>query len=242
VYTREAAASDVEVFGLAAEGDALILGGRLVGDRYALYRMSLADGALEPLPGLSPERSDAAVHTAIVDRYTGVVIGATYGIESVEQQFFDPRFTQVVDAVRAIRPNWRVSLRSWDRNYNRFILCSEAPGEAGAFYLFDRSERQLILLAQERSDPASGRLAVEPQGETRKVVSGGSISARALCDPWDAAKTSARESRVEDPSEDAERAALRAERAARSEASRLRGEHLAAQASALRGAPARHPR
>jgi dipeptidyl aminopeptidase/acylaminoacyl peptidase len=135
--------------GLSEDKEALILFGRFGNDRMGLHRMSLADGSIEKTVFEHPEVDTGS---AIVNPYTGIVIGGRLTLDASKQVFFDAKFQKVLDTVRRAIPNQGILLTSWDKAENRFIIFSEGPGNSGTYYFFDVAKRKLMELAKRRPD------------------------------------------------------------------------------------------
>ena len=147
IFAEETDIPNLEVYGTNQSGDSLIIGTRLVTDRYALFDMSVTDGTISPTALY--EHEDVDVSRAIVDDYTGEVIGAEIKNVAREQQFFLGQFVAVVNAVRnALPEGQRVYIESWDRNRERFILFAESASESGYYVLFDIRTGQLSLISR----------------------------------------------------------------------------------------------
>lgn len=157
IFKQETKIPDISVVGINGEKNALVISGRIEGDRRGLYRMSLVDGTIE-----APvyEHPQVDVDYGIVDDYTGVVVGVSYTLDAAEQLFFDSELQKVLVAARNAIPNQRIYLRSWDMARNRFIVKSEGPSNAGTFFLFDIAKRQLMELAKSRPELGPEHLSI----------------------------------------------------------------------------------
>ena len=147
IFSEETDIPNLAVYGTNQSGDSLIIGTRLVTDRYALFEMSIADGTISPTALYEHEYVD--VNDPIIDDYTGEIIGAEITNVAREQQFFLGQFVSVVTAVKnALPQGQRVYIESWDRNRERFILFADSESESGYYVLFDIRTGQLSLIAR----------------------------------------------------------------------------------------------
>jgi dipeptidyl aminopeptidase/acylaminoacyl peptidase len=101
------------------------------GGRFGLYVMSSENGAIERPLYIHPSLDVGGVRT---DPYTNRVVGAAIADEAV---WFDPelraRQSELGDAFRGESP----TIVSWSQDRSRWIVSTESPDRAIAYYLFD---------------------------------------------------------------------------------------------------------
>lgn len=159
IYAEETEIPNLSIYGTNADDTALIIGTRLKTDRFALFEMTIADGAISPTALYEHEFVD--VSSILTDEYTGQVVGAEIVYAAREQRFFQGEFVRVVDAAKKALPDgYRVYLEDWDRDRKRFIFFAQSDSDSGIYLLLDTNKGDLKLIA--RAYPEVGQEALSP--------------------------------------------------------------------------------
>jgi dipeptidyl aminopeptidase/acylaminoacyl peptidase len=132
VATQTVEIPEMSLVGLDARDRLIVLQRGGDGGRFGLYVMSAENGAIErPLY----THASLDVSSARLDPYTNRVIGATVGSDEVV--WFDvellARQRELDDAFRGESPR----IVSWSQDRSRWIVSTESPDRAPAYYLFD---------------------------------------------------------------------------------------------------------
>ena len=123
-----------------------------------------ADGALAS-PPTTPfnvvfEHPEYDVAGAVFDPWSHAVVGVRVQTELMTQVFLAPALAEVHQQLQAMDPTASVQLRNWSRDLRRFVVYVERAGDAGGFYLFERTTRQLRRLAMAYPDITADRVGV----------------------------------------------------------------------------------
>ena len=147
IFSEETPIPNMSIYGTTSDEENLVIGTRLTTDRYALFNMTISDGAISDTALYEHEYVD--ISSVIVDDYTGDVVGAELIYAGREQQFFHSTFVSVRNAVRKAMPDsYRVYIESWDRSYEKFIVYAESDTDSGIYLLLDISNGDFRLLAR----------------------------------------------------------------------------------------------
>lgn len=131
------------IVGLNEDGSALV---QMLynGQAYAaLTQYSLATAQTSPL--FEVKGSDVA--GAIVDEWTGRVIGASYIGDKLEQRYFDAQRQALQKGVEDAFPGMSVRIVSWDLAKDKVVLGVEGPRRPEQYYLLDRTTHQTQLMS-----------------------------------------------------------------------------------------------
>lgn len=150
VFSEETEVPTLTVYGATAAEDALVIGTRLKSDRYALFVLSLVDGAIGK-PVFEPDGVD--ISSVIVDPYTGAVVGANYVRDRSEQIFFQNDLQMVLGAAQKALKDWEsVRVVSWDRARHKFVIFAAGSASAGDYFILDRRQGKLEHVSAWRPD------------------------------------------------------------------------------------------
>lgn len=147
LFSEETDIPDLRVYGYNADETALIVGTARQTGRYALFEMSLADGAIG---AALFEHGDVDLAGAIIDPYSGAVIGASYNHEGTQQQFFENDLQSVLTAAARTLPGHGVWLESWDRTRRRFIVHAVKTNGPSRYFLLDLDSGEMVVAGSER--------------------------------------------------------------------------------------------
>lgn len=156
LFNEATAMANFEVYGATSDEKSLIVGTLAESGRFALFTMSLDDGAIGDVLF---EHSSVDVGGIIKDEHTGAVVGASYTLDGPEQKFFENDLQAILSAMRKALPEKSVRLASWDRDRRKFVVFAEGAGDAGAFFLFDKTRGSLRKVTDLRPDLAPGDVA-----------------------------------------------------------------------------------
>lgn len=125
-------------------------------DTFGLYSLNLSthqraslaienpayDMIAAPLGGFPP--SDALVF----DRYDFKLAGVRYDNALRSTAWLRPDLHEVQAYFEKYFPGHAVELLDWDKAHQRYLLATEGPADAGAFYFFDRQKAKVFELAR----------------------------------------------------------------------------------------------
>ena len=195
VYTpqkewREIASADASrgrglgVNGLSLDGKSLVL--NLVSDdpeTLGLSLMSLADGKQTDL-FFNPIYD---VSNALLDPWTGRVVGAAVIMHVAKDTYFDPKLQEMQDRLDARFPGLAVHALSWDRDVNKVVFSVDGSTSPPTFYLLNRQTDAILRLGR-----AYSQLQTSDLGQVRvydyKARDGLSIPAYLTVPPGKEAK------------------------------------------------------
>ncbi|TGY88124.1 S9 family peptidase [Marinicauda algicola] len=92
----------------------------------------------------------ADVYTALIDWRDNAVIGASWHEGEPNIVYFDPEFAELHATLEQMFPDDEVSLSSWDLAFNRVVVYIEGDTTPGDYYLLDRGEGAMSLIASRR--------------------------------------------------------------------------------------------
>jgi len=147
VFSETTEFPNISVYGATTDESGLIVGTTQASGRYALFKMSLADGKIGDALF---EHELVDVDSAIKDPHTGAVVGARYILNGPTQIFFENDLQGVLVVTQKAMPGFDVSIQSWDRNRKKFIVYSEGNGTAGTYHLLDLDKRTMNAIAARR--------------------------------------------------------------------------------------------
>jgi dienelactone hydrolase len=125
--------------------------------RDAVYRVSL-DGSMR-------RELVASQQTVDVDRVLRIgrrnrVVGATYATERREAIYFDPDLRQLAERLHRTLPNSPlINFEDASEDENRLLIWAGSDTDAGRYYIYDRTTRQLSPLFVVRAELENVRLA-----------------------------------------------------------------------------------
>ncbi len=145
---------EIGVFDANADNSAGVAG--LTEDGSALVRMRRNDQSFTGLVGHNlSNNSDTPlffapnydVDSAIVDEWTGRVIGATYFDDKEEDHYFDPARQALQAGLEQAFPGLAVHIVSWDVAKDSVIFRVNGPRLPATYYLLDRKTHQTQTIA-----------------------------------------------------------------------------------------------
>lgn len=136
IVDERAAIPTLGIFGMNEDGTSLVVGGRT--NTYGLYSLGLSDGAIAPMFA-TPEYD---VEGASRDPYSRRVVGAYYADEDWRTSWFDDELGDVEAALQEAFADRKISLVSWDRARERYILAAESNDATTEYYYFDAAAGQ----------------------------------------------------------------------------------------------------
>ncbi len=158
IFEDETKTPEMSIYGANTAGTALIVGTRSKTDRFSLFEMSLTDGSIGKALFEPPSGDISGV---IKDPYSGAIVGANYAHDYTEQIFFENDLQAVLLGTSKALPNWGdVTLLSWDRNRQKFVLFASGGGATGDYFVFDRTKGKLEHLTRARPDLAKGDIGI----------------------------------------------------------------------------------
>lgn len=141
----------------AQSSDALVARGYFADGNRSFNVLDAATGALTPL-GRAPEGLDVA-RGPIIDPHRNTFVGYAYIDDYAEQRFTDPELERWRSALDNALPDERVSLVSWNRARDTFIVYGEGPGFPGSFSLFHTADMHLDPIGFARPQLTPERVA-----------------------------------------------------------------------------------
>ena len=145
IYEDDTALPNATIYGPNESGSKLIMGGRFSHDRWALYEISLETGEISGPIYDQPKRDV----NAIIDPYSGAVVGSGHTDDLFHQTFFDLKFQRVQSRMKATFPDQHVILWTWSKNLEQVIVQASRPGAPGAFYYVDLANNQAVAVGRQ---------------------------------------------------------------------------------------------
>ncbi len=99
------------------------------------------------------------VEGAVVDPYSGEVVGARYTDESPRVVYFDSQLKDLQSMISGQFPDARIGLVSWSRDRNRLIFNVDSPKNSVEYYLLDQAAGSATPLGKERPDLRPDQIA-----------------------------------------------------------------------------------
>ncbi len=131
--------------------------------RWGYYKLSLESGDLSQAIFI---REDADVESLITD-INRVVYGAIYSGFKPSYEFFDPKYTKLMENIAVAMPNNSFYIADHTPDFSSFIFRLEGESSPGDYYKFSKGQFQFISSSRDKISPEQ----VHP-------VSSASISAR----------------------------------------------------------------
>ena len=122
-----------------------VMGRQNEADKIGLYKMSLETGEITG-PIFEPERND--IGGALIDPYTQYMAGYVWTEGKRKRVWWDDELKAIHERMQDSFPGAEVSLSSWDRARQRFIVSANGGPVAHNYYLFDRATNNLQLIAK----------------------------------------------------------------------------------------------
>ncbi|HEY2007948.1 MAG TPA: alpha/beta fold hydrolase, partial [Rhizomicrobium sp.] len=95
----------------------------------------------------APANSD--VEEYVADDWTNEVVGARYYTDRLETWYLDPKLEAIQKGLEKALPGETVTIVSWDKPREHFLVATEAPREPRVYNLFTHSTGQLVALASQ---------------------------------------------------------------------------------------------
>lgn len=148
----------IEVWGLDTTQEHLIV---FMEDQGAIFRLSLADGALAPVD--IEALGDDTLVAPINDPRTGTVVGYQSYLEMARQHFEDPALRTQYEGLSQAFPDSQVVLLSWTDDRAESIVRVETQGLPADYYIFTMEKGELSPIGNAAPHLADRQLGgVEP--------------------------------------------------------------------------------
>lgn len=144
IYQETTALPETGVVGVHPDGTGLILAKGGDGEEYSSISLLGFDGTVS---GSLFNRAGASVDATITDE-NRVLIGVVYSGLRPTYEFFDPSLTADMEMLTGMYPDDVVGLVGWTKNFQSLVVKIEGGATAPAYFLFDRTKRQIGKLAQ----------------------------------------------------------------------------------------------
>lgn len=129
--------------GLTADGSALVVSEYGNRDTFGLDSLAIAGGTT-PTELFSNPTYD--IDTVITDPWTDRVVGATYVADKSEYHYFDAILAKRQKSLEAALPGQSVTISSWDRKGERYLVTAEDPHNSPGIYLYTPADGHLEYL------------------------------------------------------------------------------------------------
>jgi len=130
------------IYGLSSDRQALVA--NLDYEPYfGLHRISLTDGAFEPLEFEGRELGYRGVKR---DPFTGDVLGFAGTNHIRREVYIDADLTDVIAAIQPIFPDHAIRITSFDANRTMFTVVAEAVGKPRDYFLFEQASMSVSPL------------------------------------------------------------------------------------------------
>lgn len=129
--------------GLSSDGRALVIseyGNRNV---VGLDTIPVSGGAAQTELFADPNYD---VDFAVEDPWTDRIVGAAYYADTLKYHYFDPALDKRQKSLESALPGQSVTIASWDRNRDRFLVTAEDPHNPMGVYLFTPADGHLEYL------------------------------------------------------------------------------------------------
>ena len=131
--------------GFGANPNDLYFASNIGRDTYGVYSLDLRSGhrtkvAFEdPTYDLAPPvQTFGSRDQLVVDRFNGQVVGVRYAGKFAQTLWLNQTFQDVQQQIETALPNHSIRILEWDSAARRFLVLADAPGDAGAYYVFNR--------------------------------------------------------------------------------------------------------
>lgn len=119
-------------------------------DTFGVYGIDLSSNQLTAFPLEDPAydlvpafAAFGGNNTLIIDRFFHRLAGVRYEATLGTARWVYPSFQDVQQKLQSALPGRSVQIVEWNEAGSRFLVSANAPGDAGAFYLFDRPTSRL---------------------------------------------------------------------------------------------------
>jgi dipeptidyl aminopeptidase/acylaminoacyl peptidase len=129
--------------GLTAGGDALVLSEYGKRDTLGLDALPVAGGAAQTELFADPNYD---VDYAVEDPWTDRIVGAAYVTDTLKYHYFDATLAKRQKSLEAALPGQSVTIASWDRNGDRYLITADDPHNPTGVYLFTPADGHLEYL------------------------------------------------------------------------------------------------
>ncbi|MDE2111914.1 MAG: S9 family peptidase [Alphaproteobacteria bacterium] len=147
VGTFDATADNgIRLAGMTEDGKNLVLLQRNDRSFMGLLERSLSDNTEKSLYYVD----NYDIDDAIVDEWTGRVVGAEYITDKEEDHYFDPKRQGLQMGLENAFPGLTVHIVSWDAAGDTVIFSVEGPREPKTYYLLDRATHMTQTIASTR--------------------------------------------------------------------------------------------
>jgi len=113
-------------------------------DKIGLYKMSLETGEVTG-PVFEDDRNDLG--GVLIDRYTRYMLGYFWTEGAGRRVWWDEELKSLDEQISALFPDAEVSISSWDRARQKFIVFVNGGAVTQNYYLFDRATNELQFIA-----------------------------------------------------------------------------------------------
>ncbi|WP_415907434.1 alpha/beta hydrolase family protein [Oleiharenicola sp. Vm1] len=86
--------------------------------------------------------------TLVFDPHTQALAGIRYDAAMRTAAWLQPEMREVQATLERLLPGRAVDLLDWDSSRRRFVVCTQGPADAGAFYVFDREKSKLTEVSR----------------------------------------------------------------------------------------------
>jgi dipeptidyl aminopeptidase/acylaminoacyl peptidase len=131
------------VVGLSMDGNALVIDEYGKRDKDGLDLLPFQDGAASTELFADPNYDEYAVAR---DPWTDRVVGASFIDDKVEYRYFDPVLAKRQKALEAALPGQSVTIASWDRKGEHYLIEAEDAHNPPGIYLFTPGDGHLEYL------------------------------------------------------------------------------------------------
>jgi len=129
--------------GLTQDGGALVISEYGKRDTVGLDALPVSEGALQTELFTDPVYD---VDYAVEDPWTDRIVGAAYVTDTMKYHYFDPALDKRQQSLEKALPGQSVTIASWDRNRDRFLITAEDPHNPMGVYLFTPADGHLEYL------------------------------------------------------------------------------------------------
>ncbi len=129
--------------GLTVDGSAIVLSEYGNRNTFGLDGLAAAGGTA-PTELFSNPTYD--IDTAITDPWTDRVVGAAYSADKSEYHYFDAMLAKRQKSLEAALPGQSVTISSWDRKGERYLITAEDPHNPPGIYLYTPADGHLEYL------------------------------------------------------------------------------------------------
>ncbi|MEM9739977.1 MAG: alpha/beta fold hydrolase [Pseudomonadota bacterium] len=126
------------------------------GEQFGYYAIDLASGDIAPFES---NGIDIGTKGLLTSRFDDSIIGYHFTDDLREEVFFDPTLAELQAMLEEGLPGKTLTLRSVDRNGDRFAFQASAPGTPAEFYLVDLTTGQIQPLGNTNSDVSGTTIA-----------------------------------------------------------------------------------